>query len=186
MAYQTPLGQIMIDQEAIEALNTELDQALGFELTPIRNDQEHSLEIELPFLQRALENEFHLLPVMVRDQSSRVGQALGESIAKVLRDKNALLVASSDLSHFYSQAEANKLDGEMLRQVEAFDPLGVLRTEEQGKGFACGRIAIAAVIWAAREWGANTVQILNYATSGDVTGDHQEVVGYAAAVITRV
>lgn len=186
LAYQTPLGQIMIKQEAIAALNTELDRELGFELTPIRNDQEHSLEIELPFLQRALENEFHLLPVMVRDQSPRVGQVLGESLAKVLQDNKALLVASSDLSHFYSQAQANELDGEMLRQVEAFDPLGVLRAEEQGKGFACGRIAIAAVLWGARELGANTVQILNYATSGDVTGDHHEVVGYAAAVITRV
>jgi len=186
MAYQTPLGQIMIDQEAVAALNTELDRAVGMELTPVRNDQEHSLEIELPFLQRALESEFRLLPVMVRDQSPRVGQALGESLAKVLHDQNGLLVASSDLSHFYSQAQANVLDGEMLRQVEAFDPLGVLRTEEQGKGFACGRIAIAAVLWAARELGANSVQILNYATSGEVTGDLREVVGYAAAVITRV
>jgi hypothetical protein len=186
MAYQTPLGQIMIDQEAITVLNAELDRAVGMELTPVRNDQEHSLEIELPFLQRALESEFRLLPVMVRDQSPRVGQALGESLAKVLHDENGLLVASSDLSHFYSQAQANVLDGEMLRQVEAFDPLGVLRTEEQGKGFACGRIAIAAVLWAARELGANSVQILNYATSGEVTGDLREVVGYAAAVITRV
>jgi hypothetical protein len=186
MAYQTPLGQIMIDQEAVAVLNAELDQAVGLELTPVRNDQEHSLEIELPFLQRALESEFRLLPVMVRDQSPRVGQALGESLAKVLHDENGLLVASSDLSHFYSQAQANVLDGEMLRQVEAFDPLGVLRTEEQGKGFACGRIAIAAVLWAARELGANSVQILNYATSGEVTGDLREVVGYAAAVITRV
>ena len=186
MAYQTPLGQIMIDREAVAVLNAELDQAVGLELTPVRNDQEHSLEIELPFLQRALESEFRLLPVMVRDQSPIVGQALGESLAKALHDQNGLLVASSDLSHFYSQAQANVLDGEMLRQVEAFDPLGVLRTEEQGKGFACGRIAIAAMLWAARELGANSVQILNYATSGEVTGDLREVVGYAAAVITRV
>lgn len=186
MAYQTPLGRILIDQEAVAAVNSELEQVLGFELSPIRYDQEHSLEIELPFLQRALENEFRLLPIMVRDQSPRVGQALGEALAKVLRDRNALLVASSDLSHFYSQTRANELDGEMLRQMEAFDPQGVLRAEEQGKGFACGRIAIAAVFWAARELGANKVQVLNYGTSGDVTGDYQEVVGYAAAVITRV
>lgn len=185
-AYQTPLGQLLIDQEAVAAVNSELEGALGLDLTPIRFDQEHSLEIELPFLQRALENKFRLLPVMVRDQSPTTGQALGEALAKALRDRNALLVASSDLSHFYSQVQAHELDGEMLRQMEAFDPQGVLRAEEQGKGFACGRIAIAAVFWAAREMGANTVQVLNYATSGDVTGDHREVVGYAAAVITRV
>lgn len=186
MAYQTPLGRVLIDREAVAAVNSELEGALGFDLTPIRYDQEHSLEIELPFLQRALQSEFRLLPVMVRDQSSRVGQALGEALARVLLDRKALLVASSDLSHFYSQTQAKELDGEMLRQMEAFYPLGILRAEEQGKGFACGRIAIAAVFWAARELGANTVQVLNYATSGDVTGDHQEVVGYAAAVITRV
>ena len=73
----------------------------------------------------------------------------------------------------------------MLRRVAAFDPQGVLQAEEEGKGYACGRNAIAAVLWAARDLGANTVKILNHATSGDVTGDYSGVVGYAAAVITR-
>jgi AmmeMemoRadiSam system protein B len=73
----------------------------------------------------------------------------------------------------------------MLRQVEAFDPAGVLRVEEEGKGFACGRSALAAVLWAARDLGALRVQVLHHATSGDVTGDYSEVVGYAAAVITK-
>jgi AmmeMemoRadiSam system protein B len=74
----------------------------------------------------------------------------------------------------------------MLRQVKAFDPPGVLQVEEEGKGFACGRGALASVLWAAKNLGANRVQILHHATSGDVTGDFNQVVGYAAAVITRV
>jgi AmmeMemoRadiSam system protein B len=185
-AYQTPLGQIPIDQESVSALNDELEKELGFGLSPVRNDPEHSLEIEIPFLQRALTNGFSLLPVMVRDQTSRVAQTLGKSLAKILGDRHTLLVASTDLSHFYAQEQANTLDGEMLRQVEAFDPLGVFQAEERGKGFACGRGALAAVLWAAKELGANSVHILKHATSGDVTGDYSEVVGYAAAVITRI
>jgi AmmeMemoRadiSam system protein B len=184
-AYQTPLGSIIIDQGAVSELNGYLEGELGFGLTPVRNDAEHSLEIELPFLQRVLSSKFRLLPVMVRDQTASVGEALGKSLARVLEDQAALLVASTDLSHFYDQEQAIRLDSEMLHQVEAFDPLGVLQAEEEGKGFACGRNALAAVLWAARDLGANTVQILKHATSGDVTGDYSGVVGYAAAVITR-
>jgi AmmeMemoRadiSam system protein B len=107
------------------------------------------------------------------------------SLAEVLKTKNALLVASTDLSHFNSQALAREYDLEMLRRIESFDPEGVLKAEEEGVGFACGRGAVAAVLWAARELGGNFVQTLNYATSGDVSGDFHQVVGYGAAVITK-
>ena len=184
-AYQTPLGTISVDHEAVSALSDALEEELGYGLTPVRNDKEHSLEIELPFLQRVLVGEFNLLPVMVREQNPKVVEALGRSLAKVLASRSALLVASSDLSHFYDQLQAEQLDAEMLARVEAFDPQGVLQAEEEGKGFACGRNAIAAVLWAAQELGANTVKVLNHATSGDVTGDYSGVVGYGAAIITR-
>ena len=95
-------------------MNKYLEGELGFGLTPVRNDAEHSLEIELPFLQRVIRGEFRLLPVMVRDQTSKVGEALGTSLARVLANKDALLVASSDLSHFYNQEQAVQLDMEML------------------------------------------------------------------------
>ena len=184
-AYQTPLGTIPIDRDAIDALDAALLTELGFGLTPIQHDSEHSLEIELPFLQRALPGEFSLIPVMVRDQSARVARALGSALADVLRNRDCILVASTDLSHFYTQSVAEKLDAEVLRRVEAFDPDAVLQAEEEGKGFACGRGALAAVLWAAKEMGADSVEILNYATSGDITGDFTQVVGYASAVITR-
>jgi AmmeMemoRadiSam system protein B len=184
-AYQTPLGTIPINGKALRTLDEHLHDALGFGITAVRGDQEHSLEIELPFLQQALAGEFSLLPVMVRNQSPRVVQALGSAIAQTIQDQNALLVASTDLSHFYPQETANQLDQEMLKRIEAFDPLAVLQAEEQGKAFACGRGAVAAVLWAAQDLGADTVTVVNYATSGDISGDYTQVVGYGAAVVTR-
>jgi AmmeMemoRadiSam system protein B len=122
---------------------------------------------------------------MVRDQSRRVTQSLGHCLAKTLQGLNAVLVASTDLSHFYPQAIANQLDDEMLRCIESFNPEEVILAEEEGRGFACGRGALAAVMWAAQELGANTVKILRHATSGDVTGDTSQVVGYGAAVVLK-
>jgi hypothetical protein len=184
-AYQTPLGTIPIDQDAVNFMDEHLNNVLGFGLTTVRNDQEHSLEIELPFLQVALDGDFSLVPVMVRDQNARVVQSLGTALAKTVETKNALLVASTDLSHFYPQKTAEILDHEMLSRIEAFNPLAILQAEEQGVAFACGRAAVAAVLWAAQDLGATTVTIVNYATSGDVSGDYSQVVGYGAAVVSR-
>lgn len=190
-AYATPLGEIPVHRQALQTLDGYLRQTLGFGLAAVAQDPEHSLEIELPFLQRALAGPFSLLPIMVREQGERTAQCLGQGLARLILEspelagKNTLLVASTDLSHFYSQAVANQLDGEMLRQVEAFDPAGVIRVEEEGKGFACGRGALAAVLWAAKGLGADGAQVLRHATSGDVTGDYDRVVGYGAAAFTR-
>ena len=184
-AYETPLGIIPVDVEAVRTLNDLLVKELGFGLARIRHDHEHSLEIELPFLQRVLGSEFKLLPVMVRDQSRRGTHALGQCLAKTMKGHNALLVASTDLSHFYPQELANALDEVMLHCIETFDPEAVIRAEEEGRGFACGRGALAAVLWAAKDLGADTVKILNHATSGDITGDTSQVVGYGAAVVLR-
>jgi len=184
-AYATPLGVLPVDREALSELDHALQDRLGHGLVPVERDPEHSLEIELPFLQRAFTEEFKILPIMVRDPSVLVSKGLGSGLAQVLQKHNALMVASTDLSHFYPQPVAYKFDQEMLRRVESFDPEGVLRAEDEGVGFACGRGALAAVMWAARELGATTAQVLHYATSGDVTGDFAQVVGYAAAVFLR-
>jgi len=184
-AYSTPLGAIPIDKDTLDKLDTLLRAELGSGLSAVNRDPEHSLEIELPFLQRALNSEFKLLPVMVRAQDPHISQELGKALASVLRSKNYILVASTDLSHFYDQATAQKLDSEMLRQIEAFSPEGVFEAERTGTGFACGHAAVATVLWASKELGANTVKLLHYATSGDVTGDYSNVVGYGAAAILK-
>jgi len=184
-AYRTPLGDIPIDKAILNELDVILKSELGFGLSPVSRDPEHSLEIELPFLQRALQPGWKLLPVMVRAQEQRVSKALGRALAHVLHNKNFALVASTDLSHFYDQNTALKYDRFMLDQIEAFDPDAAYDAERAGKGFACGLAAFTAVLWASRELGANKVRILRHATSGDVTGDYSSVVGYGAAVILK-
>ena len=184
-AYATPLGVIQVDRDALAELESALQTELGFGLARVSRDPEHSLEIELPFLQRALPSEWKLLPIMVRAQELRVSMKLGKALAKTLRDKNFVLVASTDLSHFYDQQTALSLDNAMLHEIESFSPEGLFDVERAGKGFACGLAAVAAVMWAARELGADTVKILKHATSGDVTGDYSSVVGYGAAAILK-
>ena len=184
-AYRTPLGDVPVDKSALNELDVVLKSELGFGLSPASRDPEHSLEIELPFLQRALKSEWKLLPIMVRAQEPRVSERLGKALAQVLRNKNYVLVASTDLSHFYNQTTALKYDRFMLDQIEAFDPDAAFDAERSGKGFACGLAAFTAVLWASRELGANRVKVLRHATSGDVTGDYSSVVGYGAAVILK-
>ena len=184
-AYRTPLGDIPVDKDALNELDVVLKSELGFGLSPVSHDPEHSLEIELPFLQRALKSEWKLLPVMVRAQEPRVSEGLGKALATVLREKNAVIVASTDLSHFYNHQTALKYDRYMLDQIEAFSPLAAFDAERTGKGFACGLGAFTAALWASRELGADKVKVLHHATSGDVTGDFAKVVGYGAAVVLK-
>ena len=184
-AYSTPLGDILVDKDALRELDAAVRSELGFGLSPVGNDPEHSLEIELPFVQRALTSHWKLLPVMDRARDPRVSQGLGNALAQVLRGKNFVLVASTDLSHFYNQQTALAYDRAMLHAIEAFDPAKAFDLERAGKGFACGLGAFTAVLWAARQLGADTVKVLRHATSGNVTGDYASVVGYGAAVILK-
>ena len=94
-------------------------------------------------------------------------------------------MASTDLSHFYSEKEAGILDTEMLKQMTNFSPEGVLKAEQDGSGSACGAGAVALVLWVTRFLGATTVTLLNHSTSARASGDTHRVVGYGAAAITR-
>jgi AmmeMemoRadiSam system protein B len=110
---------------------------------------------------------------------------VGAALARALAGRRALLVASSDLSHYFPQAVAEQMDAAMLGRVEAFDPQGVLDLNAQGLGQACGVGAIASVLWAARALGAVQARVVRHGTSGDVSGDYHEVVGYGAAVVWK-
>src|SRR5512138_299760 len=137
-AYATPLGEIPVDKAALHELDSILQAELGLGFAYIERDPEHSLEIELPFLQRALASEWQLLPIMDRAREPRVSQKLGKALAQVLRGKNFVMVASTDLSHFYNQRTALTYDRAMLDAIESFDPEAVFDLERAGKGFACG------------------------------------------------
>jgi len=183
-AYQTPLGAVEIDQPALQRFTASLAQK-DLEVAAVSQDGEHSLEIELPFLQTALAAPFTLLPVMLRTLAGGTLQAVASALVRALEGRRALLVASSDLSHFHPQTRAEQLDAVILGQIEQFSPEGVLHAERSRTGFACGAPAVAAVLWAARALGANKAAILHYSTSAQETGDLSSVVGYGAAALYR-
>lgn len=182
--YRTPLGEIPLAEDKLAEINDALSIKTRIELSPVSHDQEHSLEIELPFLQRALKGDFALIPIMLREQSRQLSKALGTVLAEVLRDESCLLVASSDLSHFFTEKQAYQLDQAILQKLTDFSPDGLFDLKDQGKGHACGLAAIAAVLWAAKGMGASGVTLLDYNTSASSTGDTSSVVGYGAAAIT--
>jgi AmmeMemoRadiSam system protein B len=183
--YATPLGIVSISESALADLEARLSASGGPEISRISNDQEHSLEIELPFLQRALTSKWELLPIMVCTHDAPTCRKLATALAEVLRDRRALLVASTDLSHYNEQQVALTLDRALLAQVEAYETETLFDLERSGRGSACGLGAMATVMWAAQDLGADKIEVLRHATSGDMRGDFSKVVGYGAAAILR-
>ncbi|MGQ9503020.1 MAG: AmmeMemoRadiSam system protein B [Anaerolineae bacterium] len=177
-AWHTPLGDILVDVSLV----TELERSVSVQR--IRHDREHSLEVQLPFLQVALHN-FRLLPVMMGNQSPQLCRTLGTAIAQLVRGKRALLIASTDLSHYYPETTARELDRNTLQYILTFDPEGLCTALMREQAHACGGGPVAAVLFAARELGAQQAHLVKYATSGDVWPDREQVVGYAAVVLTR-
>ncbi len=180
-SYVTPLGEMQVDQDVLHELS-----AYGIPLTPIRDDPEHSIEIELPFLQHTLHKpeQTALVPLMLNDQSVGTAARLAAALSATLKGRRVLLVASSDLSHFYTESAAHLLDAEVLARFSAYDPDGIIEADQARVGFSCGRGAIAAVLRAARDLGADTAAIVGYGTSADTSGDRARVVGYGAGAIT--
>ncbi len=180
-AYQTPLGIIPVDHKVLSLINQYIP------LVGVRNDAEHSLEIELPFLQVCLDEGFSLVPLMLRAQDTITSRRLGEVLAQVIKAEasDTLLVASTDLSHFYPAHQAEIYDKTMLGHIAAFDPEGLIRAENMNEGFACGRAAVESMLFASRLLGGNKVEVLRWGHSGEVTGDDSSVVGYGAALVLR-
>ncbi|MCK4409525.1 MAG: AmmeMemoRadiSam system protein B, partial [Candidatus Eisenbacteria sp.] len=180
--YATPLGVVPVDRDLADVIS---DPSGGFGYVPRAHSEEHSLEVQVPFLQRAL-GDFHIVPIVMGEQSERVVRLLASRIADAVRlsaSKRVLLVASTDLSHYHSHDEAVELDSHVIRAVENFDPEELLASLARGECEACGGGPTAVVMMAARELGARTSTVVGYATSGDVTGDRSQVVGYMAAVL---
>ncbi len=180
-AFSTPLGDVPIDRELVHALTRESGHIF------VRNavhEEEHALEVQLPFLQRQL-SSFRLVPMVMGRQDRATALDLGQVLARVAgAAPQSLLVASSDLSHYHEYDEAVALDREALRRIAAFDPDGLLAGLTSGHLEACGGGPIAAVLYAARILGGRAVQVLAYQNSGDVTGDRRQVVGYPACAVT--
>jgi AmmeMemoRadiSam system protein B len=176
-AFETPMGLVPIAEDAAAAL---------LRSTPVVHEhdaahaREHSLEMQLPFLQR-FAPELPILPLVMGRQTDATARAL----AATLRGRRPLLVASSDLSHYHPASVAARLDGVVLDLVTEFDADGLQAALDANPEHACGGGPVVAVMRAARLLGATEAKMLQYADSGDVSGDKSSVVGYMAGAIGR-
>ena len=185
-AYATPLGNIPVDKEfaARLAKMSPLIQLSSRGHTPTQEQGEHALEVQLPFLQRVL-GDFKLVPIVMGEQNYETERALGVSLAKMLKGTDTLIVASSDLSHYHPYDEATKMDQKVLKAIERWDYLSLSENLAARVWEACGGGPIVAAMIAAERLGAKQANILRYANTGDVTGDHSRVVGYGAAALVK-
>lgn len=180
-AYETPLGSVQVDT----GLRDRLLAASGVvRSTRSGHGAEHALEVHLPFLQKTI-GAFHLLPLVMGDQSRGTCFTLGSALGAVLHAGSCLLVASTDLSHFHPAAEAERRDGIVLEDLESFDPDRLMDDLETGEAEACGGGPVVAVMIAAHALGAKRLEVLAHTHSGRITNDYHSVVGYCSAVITR-
>jgi len=185
-AYHTPLGRVAVDREFARTLaNSDRSIRIATSGHSVGERAEHSIEVQLPFLQRTL-GDFTIVPIVMGDQSYDASRALGIALAKLLKhDSSTLLVASSDLSHFHAYHEASRMDHNLLTAIEQDDYLSVSQNTERRVWEACGAGPIVAVMIAVERLGAASPQLLKYANSGDVTTDKSRVVGYGAVAFLR-
>lgn len=187
-AYQTPLGLVPVDHKSLQVLDAALENE-GLYLSRVRFDQEHSLEIELPFLQYLLPESFELIPIMMPDQCQKTAQGLSLALFNLIRnlggDERVLLVASSDLSHFHSQNRAKKLDEAFITALKTGDITQLYQAEYQGKTEACGLGPAAVVLSLSQRLGANSINITDYRDSSFASGDKSSVVGYVSAIFSQ-
>jgi len=176
-AYETPLGIVKVDKDFREKLETD-DGIIfkGYE----GHRREHALEVQIPFLQSVL-LDFKIVPIVMGDQSKRNVEALAKKLSEV-SDDETLIVASSDLSHFYSKSQADRLDSIVEKRVRDFDFDSLQNDLEAHTCEACGGGPILALMKAANLKNIRHSMVLSRTDSGDVTGDNSEVVGYLSAV----
>ena len=175
--WETPLGRLRVDQHAAKEL-TDLAEIVSFD--PDAHRLEHSLEVQLPFLQRIYGDAVPILPVSLLFQDIETVKSVSAAIAEIAKGRRAVLVASSDLTHYEPADEAKKKDLKLLQKVLELDLDGFYSTLERENVTSCGFGAIATVMEAARALGLTHPELLKYATSGDTTGDNLQVVGYGA------
>ncbi len=180
-AWETPLGRAPVDEEVAAALLA-AGESLVFADDRVHRE-EHSLEMQMPFLQRVVPS-LRIVPVLMGSQSREEVEALAGALARTLAGRDAVLVASSDLSHYEPAPVANRLDAVVVDQVARFDDGALLERLEARRNVACGGGPIVAVMRAARALGADRAAVLRYADSGDA-GEHDKrrVVGYLSAAL---
>jgi MEMO1 family protein len=176
-SWHTPLGDVAIDEPLAKAI---LAQDKFLADMPEAHAQEHSIEVEVPFLQRVM-SSFKIVPIMLLQPTYAQCERVGMAIARAAKDKKVLLLASSDLYHGDSYEDANRVDSTTVGLMAKFDPKAFHAAMERDEAQACGGSAIAAMMVAARELGANSAVVLAQTNSNDVIGERGGYcVGYSA------
>ena len=179
-SYSTPIGEVEVDVKMRELfMETAAEWVIE---SRAGHKAEHALEVQLPFLQLSL-GTFKLLPIVMGDQKRKYCESLGKVIADLTGKGDTLVVASSDLSHYYDYDTANELDRVCTADVSALDPDKLIEDLESRRCEACGGGPISSLLFAARMKGGMEGSILYHCNSGDTTGDKSGVVGYLSAVI---
>lgn len=177
-AYETPLGLLEVDKDFVGKL-VENSKTIFKGVEGHRN--EHALEVQLPFLQAVLSN-FMIVPVVMGDQGKMYVNELAIKLSELVDDET-LIVSSSDMSHFHSKQEADKLDSIVEKRISSFDFDDLQKDLDAHNTEACGGGPIVAMMKAASLKNKNHAMVVHRSDSGDVTGDNREVVGYLSAVV---
>lgn len=183
--FRTPLGDITVDTDLaneIIAVNTE---KITFNPAPF--EREHCLEVQLPFLQRSL-RDFKIVPILFGSDDSRLCTAVSVAIVKAVNaapNKKILIIASSDMSHYHGYKQACVMDNKALDIIKKFDPDSLYTVILTGSIELCGGAPVVTAMLAARTLGADTIKVLKYANSGDVTNERTRVVGYSSAIMIK-
>jgi AmmeMemoRadiSam system protein B len=180
--WRTPLGDVEVDGETASQI---VQETRIVDVDELAHRFEHSIEVQLPFLQYLYGSEFKFVPICFQMQDLASAVEVGKALAKVLADKNAVVIASSDMTHYEPQRNAAAKDTAALKAVEAMDEKRFYSIIEKQNVTACGYGPIAAMITAAKGLGAKKAKLLCYKTSGDTTGDYSSVVGYAAVCFKK-
>ncbi|MEM4735794.1 MAG: AmmeMemoRadiSam system protein B [Candidatus Thorarchaeota archaeon] len=176
--WQTPLGVVKYDRQLGPLI---LDNNALASRDCIAHSSEHSIEVQLPFLQYVFGEGLSFVPICISDQRYEVCESIGKTVGELAREMDILVIASSDFTHYEPAEVAKKKDTQAMELLEYLDPEGFLKFVRQHRISICGAGPITAALVAAKERDATTFRLLKYTTSGDVTGDHHSVVAYVAA-----
>jgi AmmeMemoRadiSam system protein B len=180
--WRTPLGDVEVDGEVADEL---VREARIVDVDEVAHRFEHSIEVQLPFLQYLYGDGFRFVPVCFGLQDLASAGEVGRALVEVMNGRNAVVIASSDMTHYEPQKKAAAKDLDALKAVEDMDEKRFYSIIEAQNVTACGYGPIAAVITAAKGLMAKEAKLLRYQTSGDITGDHSNVVGYAAVCFKK-
>ena len=175
--WQTPLGMVKIDSESAKQV-AEISEFI--EIDEYSHSQDHSLEVQVPMLQEILSNKFQILPIILRAQDMKTAMDVGNAVYEIAKKKNAIIIASSDFTHYEENSFAHQQDKALIEPILEMDVKRFYQVLYERKVTACGYGAIASVMIACKKMGATKGELLSYATSGDVSGDKESVVGYGA------